>query len=385
MKKERFLYLLGLIMDGCAGLAGLGVPLLAMGIGADYGDLGAIGATGSLAYSAGCFFAGSLADRIGYRRMMTLCSLGAALVFGAYLLVDQIWQFYAVALAGGLCNSGFWPPLQAWLGSGKGRRSLLLAVGRFNVAWSLGFLVGPALAGFLYPHGVVYVFGVAAGLAALLPLGLLFLPLCEPEAETTPADTASLAASRLFLPIAWVANFSTFFANGTVRSLFPKFATDLGVAPDLLGVLISLIGLAQTTAFLLISRTERWQFRLAPLVGVQLLAAVGLCTLAFGASPATFAVGLLIQGLLVAATFTASIFYSLHAEGPGGQRTGIHEGIVGSGFLVGPAAGGLLADHIGPRAPFLLASAVILAAILLQVFLLRRGRSAALATPGTAA
>lgn len=76
----------------------------------------------------------------------------------------------------------------------------------------------------------------------------------------------------------------------------------------------------------------------------------------------------------MATTFTASIFYSLHAEGPGGRRTGIHEGIVGSGFLVGPAAGGLLADHIGPRAPYLLASAVILVAILLQVFMLRRGR-----------
>lgn len=384
MKKEHFLYLLGLVMDGCAGLAGLGVPLLAMGIGADYGDLGAIGATGSLAYSAGCFFAGSLADRIGYRRVMTLCSLGMALVFGAYLVVDQLWQLFAIALAGGLCSSGFWPPLQAWLGKGKGRRSLLLAVGRFNVAWSLGFLVGPALAGTLYAHGAAYVFGMAAGLAALLPLGLLFLPLREPEPETTPADTASLAASRLFLPIAWVANFATFFANGTVRSLFPKFATDLGVAPDLLGVLIALIGLTQTTAFLLVSRTESWQFRLGPLTAVQLLAAAGLCTLAFGASPATFAIGLLIQGALVAATFTASIFYSLHAEGPGGQRTGIHEGIVGSGFLVGPLAGGLLADHIGPRAPFLLASAVILAAIALQALILRRGRRRA-ARPGTRA
>ncbi|MSR83073.1 MAG: MFS transporter [Candidatus Latescibacteria bacterium] len=142
----------------------------------------------------------------------------------------------------------------------------------------------------------------------------------------------------------------------------------------MLGGLIALIRLSQTTAFLLISRTERWQVRLGPLIAVQLLAAAGLCTLAFGRSPATFAVGLLIQGLLVATTFTASIFYSLHAEGPGGRRTGIHEGIVGSGFLVGPAAGGLLAGHIGPRAPYLLASAVILVAILLQVFMLRRGR-----------
>ncbi len=381
LKKETLLYLLGFAMDACAGLAGLGVPLLAMSIGADYGDLGAIGATGSLAYSLGCFFNGPLADRIGYRRMMTLCSLGTALVFCAYLAVGQLWHLFVIAGANGLLNSGFWPPLQAWLGRGKGRRPLLQAVGRFNVAWSLGFLVGPALAGTLYPQGVAYVFGVGAALAALLPLGLLLVRLREPAPEEIQAETATLAAARLFLPIAWVANFSTFFANGTIRALFPKFATDLGMTPGLLGWLIALIGLTQTTAFLLISRTDRWQFRLGPLAGIQLLAAAGLCLLTFGQSPATFALGLLIQGILVAATFTASIFYSLHSESPGGRRTGIHEGIVGSGFLVGPLAGGLLAEHIGPRAPYLLASAVILAAVLLQVFMLRRGRNSAAATP----
>jgi len=373
MRKEPFLYLLGFAMDACAGLVGLGVPLLAMGIGASYGDLGAIGATGSVAYSLSCFASGSLADRVGYRRLMTLASLGMVLVFCSYLAVERIWHLYAIALAGGVFHSGFWPPLQAWLGRRRDRRSLLRAVGRFNVSWSLGFLVGPAVAGALYARDSSYVFYVGAVVTGVLLLGLLLARLSEPTTVDAAAETATLAASRRFLPVAWVANFATFFANGTVRSLFPKYATDLGVAPEPLGWLLALIGLAQAVAFLLVSRTERWQFRLGPLAAAQLLAAAGLWTLALGATPELFAVGLLLQGTLVAATFTSSIFYSLHAEGPGGRRTGIHEGIVGSGFLVGPLAGGLVAEYIGPRTPYMLASAVILGAVLLQAYLLRRG------------
>lgn len=373
MKKDTLLYLISFAMDACAGLTGLGVPLVAMEVGATYDDLGAIGAIGSLTYSLGCFLSGPLADRVGYRRVMTFSSLGMALTLFSYLAVEHLWHLFVLSGAGGAIVSGFWPPLQAWLGKGKGRRYLLAALGRFNVCWSLGFLIGPVLSGLLYTWSSAYVFGLGAVLVGLIFLGLLLLRVEEGEGREREAEERlALAASRRFLPIAWVANFATFFAIGTVRSLFPKFATDLAVSPGLLGWLMALIGLAQVVAFPVVSRTTRWQFRLGPLAVVQFSAAIGLGLLAFGTSPAVFAVGLLLQGGLVATTFTASIFYSLYAEGGGGRRTGIHEGIVGSGFLVGPLAGGWVAEHLGPQAPYLIASAVVVMAVGFQACLWRR-------------
>jgi MFS family permease len=376
MNRDTFLVLLAFAMDGCAGLIGLCVPLVGARIGADYGALGAIGACGSVAYTVGCLFTGRLADRIGYRQVMTLASLGSLLVFGAYLAVAEVWHLFVIAVVGGLATSGFWPSLQAWLGQGHDRRGLLRAVGRFNVAWSLGFLVGPALGGYLYAAVPAYVFVAAAGCVTVILLALLAAPVREPSRGVTGATDATPAAARRFLPVAWVANFATFFASGTVRSLFPKFATEeVGVAPETLGWLVSLIGLAQALAFLAFAVNDRWQFRLGPLVAVQALAAVGLTSLAWGASPTAFAAGLLVQGLLVGATFTASIFYSLHAEGPGGRRTGLHEAIVGSGFLAGPLVGGFVADAWGPRSPYLVAAAVVAAATLVEAAMLWRGRA----------
>jgi len=79
--------------------------------------------------------------------------------------------------------------------------------------------------------------------------------------------------------------------------------------------------------------------------------------------------------LLAGVTFTGSIFYSLYTRGGGGRRTGFHEAIIGSGILFGPLLGGLAAEHIGPRSPYLLSSGIVLAGLILQVYFLKRGRA----------
>ena len=373
MKKEPFIYVITFVVDGCFALVGICIPLLAMRLGATYDDLGAINAIGACAYSLTCFASGRLADRVGYRRIMMAGSLVVALVFLGYLGVTRIWQMFVLGGLSGMAIAGFWPSLQAWLGVGKDRRELRRSIGRFSMAWSLGFLVGPALGGTLYTVDSAWVFGLGGTLVGLVFLAVSFIRVRETVGTGGgPAESATLASSRRFLPIAWVANFAAFFAVGTVRALFPKLATDLGIAPGALGRLMALIGLAQVIGFLLMSRTDRWQFRLSPLVGIQLLAIAGLGTFVFGMSGHVFIAGLLVHGLLIGATFTSSIFYSLHAEGPGGRRTGVHEGIVGSGFLLGPLAGGFMAEHVGARTPYLLAAGVLLGAIVLQVWLRTR-------------
>jgi MFS family permease len=132
---------------------------------------------------------------------------------------------------------------------------------------------------------------------------------------------------------------------------------------------MALIGLAQLTAFYLMSQTDAWQFKRMPLMVAQGMACVGLFMMGVGTHPLIFAVGLLLIGLLAGVTFTASIFYSLYTQGPGGRRTGFHEAIVGSGFLFGPLLGGIAGEHLGARAPYGLAVFVIVGAIVIQALI----------------
>lgn len=377
MKKEPFLYVAAFTMDGCIGVIGLCVPLLAVRLGATYDDLGAVGAISAFVYALACLGAGRLAERIGYRRSMALASLAVALSVALSPRATRVSHLIALYSATWLFISGYWPALHAWLGSGKGRRDLLRSLGRFNISWALGLLVGPAVGGALYAGDTGLPFLIAAGAIGALSLSLFLLRFQKPSPAQT-AEAPSEETSDRFLRIAWVANFATFFATGTVRSLFPKLASDLGISPEPLGLLMSLIGLAQVVTFYLIARTDRWQFRLAPLAVAQLLGAAGLLALTVGDSPGVFAVGLLVQGALTGLTFTASIFYSLFVRNPGSRRTGLSEAVLGGGFLLGPLVGGFAAERLGPRSPYLLCAGVILCAVGIQTYLYRGGRRSTL-------
>lgn len=385
MKKDPFLYVATFLMDGLIGVIGLCVPLLALRLGATYDDLGAIGAVSSLVYALACLVSGRLSERLGYRRSMALASAAVALSVACYPRATRVLHLIALYTVTWVCLSCYWPALQAWLGSGKGRRNLLRDLGRFNISWALGILVGPAAGGSLYAMDLDWPFLIAAGAIGALSLAISLLRFQGPSPAPTPEAPPEDAASDHFLRIAWVANFATFFATGTVRSLFPKFASDLGIAPGPLGLLMALIGLAQVVTFFFVARTDRWQFRLSPLVISQVAGAAGLLTLTFGASPGVLAVGLLAQGALTGVTFTASIFYSLFVRNPGSRRTGLHEAVVGGGFFLGPLLGGIAAEHLGPRSPYLLCACAILLAVGLQTYLHRRGQRSALSGRQSAA
>ena len=369
MKKESFLYGIAFLMDGCMAVVGLCVPLVALQLGATYDDLGMIGGVGAAIYSLCCLFSGRIADRFGYRQIMAGATLVVGFVYVGYLFITHIWHLVLLAGLMSLAISHFWPPLQAWLGRGKTRGNLLRDLGRFNVAWSLGFLIGPLVGGFMFETRPNSAFWLGIFLMMVMFIAFISLKVREDSDEQTQEMLATIPLARKFLPMAFVANFATFFSIGTVRSLFPKLATDLGIEPGLLGGLMALIGLAQLTAFYLMSKTDMWQFKKVPLIVAQGMACVGLFMMGLGTHPLVFAMGLLLIGLLAGVTFTASIFYSLYTQSPGGRRTGFHEAIVGSGFLFGPLLGGIAGEYLGARAPYGLAMLVIVGAVIIQTLI----------------
>ena len=375
IKKESLLYTFAFLVDGCISVVWFCIPLLALQLGASYEDLGALGAIGSLTYALSCLLAGRLSDRVGYRSTIIYTCFLIGLIFSSYLLVTRVVHMLILSAITGVIVAGLWPPLQAWIGQGKEDRKLLHALGGYNISWSLGVLVGPVLGGLLYALYPTGIFAFCAGLIGLLAIGLITVRVREEDAFVAElSESTSFPLARKFLPIAWTANFATFFSGGAIRSLFPKLAGDLEISAELLGYLLGLIGLAQLFTFVVLARGTWWQFRWGPLAAIQLAGAGGLLLLASSKSPFILGAALLLHGLLAGVTFTASIFYSLYTRGGEGRRTGFHEAIIGSGFLFGPLLGGLAAEHIGSRSPYLLAAGVVFAGLILQFYFLKRSR-----------
>ncbi|MSS71658.1 MAG: MFS transporter [Candidatus Latescibacteria bacterium] len=377
MKKESYVFFATLAMDTSSRMVSLCTPLLALRFGASYGDLGLIGAAGALAYITGCLTYRKLADRIGYQRCMAVSTGLVAAITLLYPWASRVAHIAALSVATALLASGYWPVVQAWLGHGRSRRDLLLALSHFNLAIALCSILGPVAGGALYGAGFTLPFWVAACGIGALSLSMFALRFEEISLAAPAASPASAPDARSFLHIAWVANFATYFAVSNLRSLFPKFATDIGVSPGTLGLLMALMGLTQFVTFYLIARTDRWQFRLIPIAALQGLGVAGLAMFVVGESSGAFAAGFLAMGALAGVTFAASSFYSLCAGGAGSRRAGLHEAVVGSGFLLGPLTGGLAAERLGPRAPYLLCAGVMLCALGLQTYLYRKIRRTA--------
>ncbi len=370
MTKERLIYMMAFVMDGCFGLVGLSVPLLAVSLGAQYDELGIIGATGASVYAVCCLATGSVLKRWSHRKTAAASAAGIVFCFAAYTLVASVWHIVLVSAAVGLVLSAFWPTMQSWVAKGNSGERLIRILGKFNISWGAGVMAGPALGGQLFamdPH-------LPFTLCSIVVVGV-FLTLAfsrpgtadrdeQPESQNIPTD-------RRFLTVSWIANFATFFATGLVRSLFPKFATDAGVSPGLLGQMMAIVGLAQVVSFYLVSRSGWWQNRLGPMIIIQCLGAGGLILIACSDSILLLSLSLASVGLLIGATFTWSMFYSLRSPSRSRSRAGIHEAIVGSGFLFGPLLGGLCAEHVSPIAPYLLGAVVIcLVAVVEVIFIL---------------
>ena len=249
MKKDTFLYVSAFLMDSCFAIVGICVPLYALQFGATYDDLGHINAWGALAYSVTSLVSGRLSDRMGYRQIMRIGSFCLFLAFVGYIGVNRIWHFILLSVLTAVAIAHYWPPMQAYLGRGKSRDVILPALGRFNVAWTLGVFIGPAAGGVLFAFHPFSGFILSGFFVLLLFLGLIVVPILESEPGVA-ATRSVIATSGHFLPLALLANFATFFAIGLIRALFPKLATDLGISPNLLGYLLALIAFDPTRGFL---------------------------------------------------------------------------------------------------------------------------------------
>ena len=243
-------------------------------------------------------------------------------------------------------------------------------LGTFNMFWTLGFMLGPLAGGYLYLVGPQVPF--ATGTIGMVVLTLALLLLRFTPSAVRDADPADSPRGRVqvdtarFRWIAWTANFTAFLMIGMLNNQFPKLADVLLIRPDTLGMLLAIPRLLQMLVFLIARYTTWWQFRLRPLVIPQVTAVIGMIVVATQDSTVVLAFAFGTVGLLVGAAFSASQFYSFFQEERKGEKGARNEMIVGMGMVSGPLVGGLLAQLIGLRMPYVLCCVVLIAGMLVE-------------------
>jgi MFS family permease len=357
--------LISLVFNLGGGLVSPALPLYARSLGADYRDLGLIGAAHGLAFAALTIPLGRASDRFGRRRVLLVATLVIAAAAGCYLASTRVSGLVAGKLLEAAGWAAFWPAIEAWVAEEFGRRAGS-AMGVGYGAYALAFMVGTSAGGFVIE---------AAGLRAPFALYLLTasltvgLVLAMPGGRAPAGHGAGVVGAprhvtrpgdREVRLLAYGTGFVYVFGLGTVLSFLPAFGVDRGLDARAVGLLLGAYWVARVVGSLGAGRlSDRWG-RAAVLVPGMVVGTGSALLVAAPAGPLVLAAGTVGLGLTAGACAPTCIGLIADHVAPAnrGLAMGLFESACGLSFIVAGFAGGHAAQAWDPAAPYLLAAAL---------------------------
>ena len=311
---------------------------------------------------------GRLSDKIGRPRVLTLaCFSLAAVSIILPFCTRKLYLMIAFACSG-IGMALFWPTYEAWLAEREGVGDLVRRITIFNLFWTVGITIGPMISSYLYKGtSPILTFYLAGGFSLINWITLESQTIVNRK-DLHSAEHSVLieapphAAHHIYLRIARIANFASWFSLGIVRHIAPKLTVEAGIPAMAFGNLMLVMGTTQLIGFLWLgtNRAARWHYRLPPLIGVQLLAIIAFLVIGLMPHGLYWTCAFAVIGLSGAVTYFSSMYYSLHAQQDKGNKSGGHEAVLGSGLLPGPFFGGMLAaSALGVSSPYILCAVVI--------------------------
>ncbi len=321
-----------------------------------------------------------LLDRIDPRVQAALSNLLLAVSACGMVFATTLNQLLVLVTISGLATSWLWPPVMGRVSAGLEGTALNRRLGRFNAAWSTGMVLGPLIGGYLYSWHISAPFW---GAVAYHLISAVLLMTCSPDvrpARPSPQRAESAleiepAQVACFRRMARVALVSGYVSLGLLRFQLPVLAEqELEMNPARFGKIGMFLSLTMALGFWALGRHPWWHFRARWLWVFQAVLACSLL-LAYAASGA-FALFLCagITGVGISFLYASHLYYGVTGGARRSRRMAIHEVLVSAGFLIGAYGGGLLADVIGLRAPYVVGCGALLCGVVAEMAIHRGDR-----------
>ena len=323
---------------------------------------------------------GRLSDRIGRRPIIMLGLFGSSLSYLIYGFADSFAGLLISRAVHGACAATI-STAQAYVADTTEPSRRAHAMGMIGAAFGLGFVLGPAMGGLL---GVASLRTPVFVAAALTFANLIFAAVCLPESrrlDQTPQATADAtgwrfdlprrlgrhrAIARLFL-LAFLLTFAIAALEATFALTVPAI---YGYAAAGVGGLLAFAGLMQALAqgYLL--------GKIVPRTGESALIVVGAAALALGLAPlgswsshaALYVMlALIALGYGFGSTSVAALISRRTGSELQGEALGLNQSVLSLARILGPIAGGLVYQTMGPAAPYIGGAAVAALAMALAV------------------
>lgn len=314
---------------------------------------------------------GALADRVGRRRTLLVCSLLLALFSLAYAAAPTPGTMLVLVVAHGLFWSGLLSASSAYITGVIPDSRRAEGIGYWGLSTMVGVLVAPSLGLWLYARGWTWL----CLLGAALNVGMAAIAWTLSE-QPRAASSERFFTRRLLEWRVLLVSLTLFlysFGYGGITSFSALYAQTAGVRPAGLYFIALSVAVLLTRPFI-VPLAERHGHRRVLLPCLALIP-VGLAVLALGATRTTLVVSAMVFGLGFGTAYPVFVGYVTH--GVPHQRRGAAFGAILAAFDTGIGTGSICAGWVigrwGFRAAY--AAAAALAALSLPYFLFieRRG------------
>ena len=371
----QFLFVAAFLVQMITGVVGITVPIYADSLGASPFLLGVIGAAGGLIYSFMPLVSGILSDKFTRKAFISASMASYTSACLLYILSEEPSSLIFIKIIEWLSIAAFWPTLEALIADSSEER-LEEALKKFNIAWGSAMVIGPTIGGAMISGYSVkapfFLSFVITFLLGLLSLVFVKGPSREPRktAKTSQVMKNSPSQDSILNALSSIFLFSSLI--GIVTSLFPAYATSLGIPAYEVGLMMFAFGAARTVTFYKAYRIEAKVQKMGMFLGGSLVLALGSFLVANSYTTPVFTACFLIFGFGTGISYAASISHILRRWGSSrGYAAGLFESLVGTGYFVGPLIGGIVSEY-SSNAPYLLGSLLSIVIFAFQLALSMR-------------
>jgi len=353
-------------------------PFYARHLGASASQVGLIGGLYQGCYALALIVGRPILDRFTPRVLAMTASLLLAFFAMVMSTVTTLTTLFVIVALFGLSTFLLWPAVMGAIATGFEGRSLNRRLGRFNAAWSIGLIIGPAVGGWLYSFGAYWPF-LLAGTFHLVSAGFMWrCPTPKTHRDQTSQnktipDTSPSERNVKLRSMARVGLVCGYFVFGMMRFQLPNLAAESGLTAADFGPISATLSLSTAIGFILLGRVDAWRNRGSVIWIVQLLLAITLLILVDDAGKGHLYLCSALAGFWISFLYASHLYYGVSGRGNRARLMAIHELLLSAGFLTGALGGGLIADLTYNRFPYLVGCVVLLVGVVAEL-LLANGR-----------
>ncbi|MGQ4418265.1 MFS transporter [Streptomyces sp. SAS_269] len=358
------------LAQGAVSMARPAVSYRALALGADERAVGVIAGVYAL---LPLFAAVPLGRRTDHGRCAPLLPVGVVLIFGGCVLSGLVDSLWATALWSGVMGLGhlsFVIGAQSLVARQSAPHEQDRNFGHFTIGASLGQLVGPIAAGALIggpdmagSSALALVVAGAGGALALTSLWRIEdrTAVNSPSAQGGRVPVGGILRAR-GVPAGMLISLSVLSATDILTAYLPVVGEHRGIAPAVIGVLLSLRAGATIACRLVLTPLLRLLGRPALLTVTCFLAALLCAGVAVPVPVWALGVILTVLGFCLGVGQPLSMTTVVQAAPAGARSTALALRLTGNrlGQVAAPAAAGLVAGVAGVAAPFVMLGALLL-------------------------